>query len=185
MNSTFKIYLLPLLSVSIFTNFLFAQQSSNHYRTSLTGTLYSGSVLSTDNTIMSGAIPWYEGSFTKSLHYKSISTTGAGIDFSKDSGSVNMVSENGLKLSIVQSYPNPSGNLFNIRVYSENLFHTSELVIEIFSMDGRLLQTSKTNAIRHEVTMPISLVAPTGIYFIMVKTNNGFVVTKHLLQNDL
>lgn len=78
-------------------------------------------------------------------------------------------------------YPNPSNGEFELMIKDLN---QSNAVIEIYSVTGQLINTSSADISNGSLYKQISLKdQANGVYFIKVKTNEGLITKKIILQN--
>lgn len=78
-------------------------------------------------------------------------------------------------------YPNPSNGSFEIMIKGLN---ETIAVIDIYSLTGKLIQSSQTEISNGQLYKQIALKdQANGIYFVKIKTNEGLITKKIVLQN--
>ncbi len=93
---------------------------------------------------------------------------------------INSISDGENNPVSVKIYPNPNNGVFNVVYVSEV---SSELMVEIYDVQGRLVLSQKENIMEGENLFNYrSVITEKGMYFLkLVDVTNNFIETKNLI----
>ena len=88
--------------------------------------------------------------------------------------------EGGTAIGNLDVYPNPSRDIFNVTFTSENI---QDLELRIINIVGEVIVTENLEQFVGEYNKQVDLATYTkGVYFLEIKTNNGVINKKLILQ---